>query len=345
MIQTHRGAPNRRVPSAPELRLVHDRSDPELVQQLESAVDALSISIVVPAFNEATRLPKLFRAITDTLDLDTIEVIVVDDGSSDSTVQVAEAFIATTPHGQVVRLGSNRGKGCAIREGVQRTSGDIVMFMDADAATDLACVEPLVRSLDEFDVAIGSRSHVDARVERAHRYRAYMGGVFNIATRKIAGLPYRDTQCGFKAFRGSIARLLFSVSTVDGFAFDVEVLRQAQRLGFSITEIPVAWTHQSGSKIRHLSDPTRMLLDVTRVRVRRSTQSVSGIRVPATESGELAEALEPVGLPLLVSARNGSTDLLIGHEPPHLQASIRNHLASRGIRFHEVVCDLATLSV
>jgi glycosyltransferase involved in cell wall biosynthesis len=298
---------------------------------------------VIPAYNEAGRIPRLFREIEETLDLATTEIIVVDDGSRDATAHIAESFVAEIPHGQVIRLGTNSGKGSAVREGVVRTTGEIVMFMDADAATDLSCVEPLVTSLDHHDIAIGSRSHTDATVERAHRYRAYMGGAFNVMVRSVAGLPFRDTQCGFKAFRGGVARLLFSVSAVDGFAFDVEVLRLAQQLGFSTTEIPVTWTHQSGSKIRHLADPTRMLIDITRVRMQRSTRSVQTIRITTADSTEVMRELRAANSSLIISNRAGYTDIVVGSEAPQVREMVLDHLRESEIHHQEMVHELGDL--
>jgi hypothetical protein len=303
----------------------------------------IHLSVVIPAYNEATRIPKLFRAIENSLDLATTEIIVVDDGSCDATSQVSESFLESIPHGQLVRLGVNSGKGRAVREGVRRTSGKIVMFMDADAATDLTGIKPLVVSLDRCDIAIGSRSHTDATVERAHRYRAYMGGAFNLAVRSVGGLPFRDTQCGFKAFRGGVARLLFSVSSVDSFAFDVEVLRLAQKLDFVITEIPVAWTHQPGSKIRHLADPIRMLVDTARVRLLRMPRSVHTIRVAAVTSSDTVAALTRENPALVLSTRNGYTDILVGIEVPQVREAVVAHLEENGLAYQEMIQDLDEL--
>jgi hypothetical protein len=307
--------------------------------------DPLRLSIVIPAFNEAKRMPKLFRELEKFLDLDTTEIIVVDDGSADETGSVAQCFIDSIPHGQVVRLSSNSGKGCAVREGVSRTTGEFVMFMDADGATDLTCIEELVTSLDHCDIAIGSRSHSDATVARSHRYRAHMGRAFNLVVRSVAGLPYRDTQCGFKAFRGGVARLLFSVSSVNGFAFDVEILRLARQLGFSTTEIPVIWTHQSGSKIQHLADPTRMVFDTARIRVRRSALTIQTIQIATSESSEALASLAEQHPALLFSIGRDYIDIVVGSEAPLCREGVITCIEANGLTHREMIQDLDALRI
>lgn len=195
------------------------------------------------------------------------EVIVVDDGSDDDTARVASALIAELPHARVLRLPANAGKGAAIRAGVSRARGAVVAFMDADMATDPRDLGRLVAALDDADVAIGSRAHPDSEVFDASASRAIMGRAFNLLSRSTCGFGHRDTQCGFKAFRAPGGRVLFHLSRLNGFAFDVELLLLAQKLGLTVREVPVRWTAIEGSTVRPVRDPLPMALDVVRTRV------------------------------------------------------------------------------
>ena len=232
----------------------------------------LSLSIVVPAFNESTRLAagmRRFReAVTDgAVDLEQTEVIVVDDGSTDDTEATAWALLADLPHHRVVRLPLNGGKGAAVRAGVAAARGAHTAFMDADMAIDPRAVPLLLDRLQYADVAIGSRALPSSMVETRYAVRTMMGQLFNRLVTTGTGLGLRDTQCGFKAFRTPVARTLFHLAQIDGFAFDVELLLWARRLGLRIAEIPVQWKHVPGSTIHPLHDSFVMLADVYRSRL------------------------------------------------------------------------------
>jgi dolichyl-phosphate beta-glucosyltransferase len=223
------------------------------------SVDAIGsqrpdLSVVVPAFNEEHRLPTLLGALQSQLDHATTEVVLVDDGSHDATSEVAYRSLAAMPRARVVRLEQNLGKGGAVRAGVKEASGRIVAYMDADCATDLVSLNSLTTALAGADISIGSRAHDASIVEHARLDRAVMGRIFNRLTRSLAGFDHRDTQCGFKAFHRPVAKLLFAMSSVDGFAFDVEILHLAHKFGFRVVEAPVHWQHVSGSKIRPWTD-------------------------------------------------------------------------------------------
>jgi len=330
--------------SGPRLRLVDDEFHEDMTSGTSiHGNPSIDLSIVIPAFNEASRLPKLFEKLLEQVDLNLAEIIIVDDGSIDTTAEIAAEFLRSIPNGILIQLAENAGKGQAIRSGVAQTSGLVVVFMDADAATDLSCLKPVIAALDNFDIAIGSRSHTDAQVHRAHRYRAYMGGVFNAATRRATGLPFRDTQCGFKAFRGVVARLVFAESTVNGFAFDVEILRMSSLLGFSITEQPVLWTHQPGSKIRHVADPARMLIDIFRIRLHKSNNKLSMIRVGPSDCDAAMKALESVGSPMITHQCDEGFEIVAGPEPKDANPEIIHHLNHNGIPFEYVVCSLSSI--
>jgi Glycosyl transferase family 2 len=230
------------------------------------------LTIIVPAFNEAARLGEgmaRFESAVEcgAIDVETTEVIVVDDGSTDATGATARKLLAPFPHHRVVRHPVNRGKGAAVRTGVTLATGACTAYMDADMAIDPVAVPLLLDGLATHEVAVGSRALPASMVESTYAVRALMGRLFNQLVTIGTGLGLRDTQCGFKGFRTPVARLLFHLSTIERFAFDVEVLTQARRLGLSITEVPVHWRHVPGSTIHPLHDSFRMLADVYRARL------------------------------------------------------------------------------
>jgi dolichyl-phosphate beta-glucosyltransferase len=234
---------------------------------------SLSLSIVVPAYNEGSRLGKSLRAIATYLDEfnPKSELIVVDDGSSDDTASVAREELANSRdlRTSVISYQSNLGKGRAVRLGLLASRGEIVLFTDADLSTPITetpkLIEPISRG--ECDVAFGSRA-LDRRLIGVHQpWRREQGGrVFNLAVRLATGLPFWDTQCGFKAFRMSRCRPIIEGATIDRFGFDVELLYVAYRAGLRLKEIPVRWNHEEGSKVNIVSDSIKMLSEVGRIR-------------------------------------------------------------------------------
>jgi dolichyl-phosphate beta-glucosyltransferase len=234
---------------------------------------AATISVIIPAYNEAVRLGTTLRAVVDYLREDSpdSEVIVVDDGSSDQTAELArESFKeAGNLRTSVISYKSNLGKGRAVRLGLLAARCEVALFSDADLSTPITeapkLVEPIVNG--QFDVTFGSRA-LDRRLIGVHQsWRREQGGrVFNLAVRLATGLPFWDTQCGFKAFRMSTCRPLVEAATVDRFGFDVELLYLAFRAGLNLKEIPVRWDHNEGSKISLASDSLKMLGEVGLIR-------------------------------------------------------------------------------
>ncbi len=227
---------------------------------------------MVPAFNEAQRLPdgfdRLAAAVMDgCVDLDRTEVLVVDDGSTDGTAAVAEALVAGLPHHRVHRSPVNRGKGAAVRTGIALARSPLVAHMDADMAIDPRAVPSLLDGLAATEIAIGSRALAESMVESRYLMRSLMGRSFNRLVTLGTTLHLSDTQCGFKAYRTPVARLLFHLVRIERFAFDVEVLTRARRLGLDITEVPVHWKHVDGSSIHPARDSLTMLADVMRSRL------------------------------------------------------------------------------
>lgn len=233
--------------------------------------DEPPLSVVVPAFNEEQRLGPTLRAIIAHLDAVApgAEILVVDDGSADRTVAIATEAAASWPRLRVIALGRNRGKGAAVRAGVLAARGRRVLFSDADLATPIEELGKLAARLDDgYDVAIASRAVAGADI-RVHQQaaREFMGRTFNVIVRALLLGGISDTQCGFKLFTRAAAHDLFSRATVDGFAFDVEVLLLA-RGRYRVAEVPVVWRHVEESKVSPGTDAARMLVDVIRLRLR-----------------------------------------------------------------------------
>jgi glycosyltransferase involved in cell wall biosynthesis len=230
------------------------------------------LSVVVPAYNEQTRLRTNLPLVLDYLAEHHVdaEVLVVDDGSVDETSGIAAAALKGQ-RGRVIAVGENRGKGHAVRAGVLEASGRWVLITDADLSTPIAehaKLAALVRDRD-LDGAIGSRALADSRIE-VHQAlpRELMGKTFNRLVRWLTGLPFRDTQCGFKLFDRERTRPLFERMVIDRFAFDVELLFLCARFGLHVAEVPVVWRNDPRTTVSPFSDAPRMLLDVIRVRWR-----------------------------------------------------------------------------
>lgn len=231
-------------------------------------------SIVIPCFNEATRIGNTLRTTLDYLRnvSPESELIVVNDGSTDATsVITREVFANTNIATRLLENFPNRGKGAAVRSGLLAAQRPIGLFSDADLSTPLGETPKLIEPIanDEIDIALGSRA-MDRSLIGIHQpwRREYAGRVFNLLVRLATGLPFWDTQCGFKAFRLEVCRPIIEAARIDGFAFDVELLYLAQRAGLRIREIPVRWNHAEGSKVRFFHDSLRMLREVIALRAR-----------------------------------------------------------------------------
>ena len=230
------------------------------------------LTIVVPAFNEEQRLVASLGEISSYLDAAGIdaEILVVDDGSRDRTVELA-AHALQSRRGRVIRNEDNRGKGYSVRHGVLEARGRFVLLTDADLSTpiaDHAKLAAVIRDRD-LDVVIGSRALPDSDVQvRQGWVRQTMGRAFNTIIRAFTGLPYRDTQCGFKLMDRDRVKPLFDKMAVNRFAFDVELLFLCARFGLSVADVPVTWRNATGSKVSVIRDPLNMIVDVLRVRWR-----------------------------------------------------------------------------
>lgn len=235
-----------------------------------NAASRLQMSVVVPAFNEETRLkvslPHLWRSLkrrfTD------FEIIVVDDGSSDRTAEIVSSFSAGHGGVRLIRHDVNRGKGYAVRTGMLAALGDHVLFSDADLSTPAKEVGKLLDAIaGGCDIAIGSRARRESLILRRQPiYREFMGKTFNRIVRLLAVGGIRDTQCGFKCFTRQAAREIFSMGRVNGFSFDVEALYIARRKGFKVREVGVLWRNHPQSKVHPVKHSLQMLKELVLIR-------------------------------------------------------------------------------
>jgi dolichyl-phosphate beta-glucosyltransferase len=218
-----------------------------------------SLSVVIPAYNEEARLPPTLDTVVGFLrarSFEFAELIVVDDGSRDGTAALVERFARNHAQVRLLRNPGNRGKGFSIRHGMLEAKADWVLYTDADLSAPIEEFDKLLTAAQNASarVAIGSRA-LDRSLVGVHQsaFRELSGRAFNVVMRVITGLPFRDTQCGFKLFERSAAREIFSRQVLDGFSFDVEDLVIAKSLGLKAIEVPVVWNNVEGTKVGMLT--------------------------------------------------------------------------------------------
>ena len=231
-----------------------------------------SISIVIPAYNEERRLPATLRSILEylrTRDWAPWEIVVVNDGSKDGTAAVAARFAAEHAGVRVLENPGNRGKGYSVRHGMLEAQGDWALFTDADLSAPIEELDKMIAAAraSGASVAIGSRA-VDRRLiaVRQSLFRETAGRIFNLLMRAVTGLPFADTQCGFKLFERNAAQQVFRRQRIERWGFDAEVLFIAQKFGYKIVEVPVRWSHSEGTKVSMFGDSVNMFLDLLRIR-------------------------------------------------------------------------------
>ncbi len=227
------------------------------------------LSIVIPSFNEEKRLPATLERIAGYINASgrETEVIVVDDGSTDETIRIAESFRRQIAGLRVVSNGQNRGKGYSVRHGSMDSRGEIVLFTDADLSAPIEEADKLLAKMNDYDVAIGSRA-VNRELIEVHesKFREFAGIIFNRIVRVILRLPFVDTQCGFKAFRRENCKIIFEQQTIERFGFDPELLYLARHHGLRTAEVAVRWAHSPATKVNIFRDSVQMFLDVVIIR-------------------------------------------------------------------------------
>jgi glycosyltransferase involved in cell wall biosynthesis len=227
-------------------------------------------SIVIPAYNESARIGQALASVTECIRQHgwSAELIAVNDGSRDNTAEIIRSFAEKDPLVRLIENPGNRGKGYSVKNGILNALGDIVMFTDADLSSPIEEAERLFAAIESgVDIAIGSRWLDRSRQTiRQPLYRRFFGRCFNAVTRFIVGLPFADTQCGFKAFRRSAAQTVFQLQRIERWGFDPEILFIALKRGYSIKEVAVSWGHDERSRISYLKDGIRMLEDIAYIR-------------------------------------------------------------------------------
>jgi len=232
--------------------------------------DDVALSIVIPAYNEAGRIGLTLERIESFFDPLGIayEIIVVNDGSNDSTGEVVNTYATANGRIRLIGYSSNRGKGYAVRTGVMNAKAQTVLITDADLATPIEEYQALQQSTrDGYDIVVGSRALEQSRIEGWRPwYRVLSGKIFNKIVRLLTVHDIHDTQCGFKLFTGGSAARIFAVSRINGFGFDVESLFLGSKFGYRINEIAIRWSNSPATKVSVLKDTLPMLWEVLKVR-------------------------------------------------------------------------------
>jgi glycosyltransferase involved in cell wall biosynthesis len=239
-------------------------------QRLTTDDRRLTYSIIIPAYNESTRIgATLDRVLAYVAERGwDAEVIVVNDGSRDNTVEVVSQYTEKHPALRLLENPGNRGKGYSVRHGMLHARGQLLLFSDADLSSPIEEAAKLLAALaGGADIAIGSRwLRADLQTRRQPLYRQLFGRVFNLLLRLILGLKFKDTQCGFKAFTGRAAQAIFPLQKIERWGFDPELLYLANKLGFIVVEVPVAWAHRGGTRISPVRDGLRMFGEMLKIR-------------------------------------------------------------------------------
>ena len=227
-------------------------------------------SIVIPAYNEGARLGASLKKVLTYVHTQgwDAEVVVVNDGSRDNTADIIEDFAAKDPIVRLIQNPGNHGKGYSVRNGMLHALGEILIFSDADLSSPIEECPKLISALNNgADIAIGSRwLRTETQIQRQPLHRQIFGRIFNLLLRLTLGLHFKDTQCGFKAFKKSAVEAIFPLQKIERWGFDPEILFLARKLGFTVKEVPVLWGHSGGTRINPLVDGFRMFTEMLRVR-------------------------------------------------------------------------------
>ena len=230
------------------------------------------LSVVIPAYNESARIIPTIRRIDQYCNdrLKRFEIIVVNDGSKDNTRDLVRTEKNRTASLRYEEYEKNRGKGYAIRGGVSVSAGDIILVSDADLSTPIEEIEKLLVPYDQgYDVVIGSRALKESDIAvRQPWWRELMGKTFNVFVRLLFSVDFKDTQCGFKLFRGDTGRKIFRTALIDRFAYDVEILCLVRKAGLGIKEVPIRWLNSPASKVNPVKDSLQMFKDLIKMKLR-----------------------------------------------------------------------------
>jgi dolichyl-phosphate beta-glucosyltransferase len=247
---------------------------------------SITYSIVIPAYNEGTRLGATLEKVLAYLRQQgwNAEVIVVNDGSRDNTADLVREFAAKNPVLRLVENPGNRGKGYAVRNGMLNARGEIVVFSDADLSSPIEEMPKLLAALAAgADIAIGSRwLNAELQTQRQSLLRQAFGRIFNLLNRIILGLRFKDTQCGFKAFTRKSVQTILPLQRIERWGFDPEILFLARKFGFRVEEVAVSWGHSGDTRIHPLLDGARMFQEMLRIRWYDLTGKYDG--TPAAQS-------------------------------------------------------------
>jgi glycosyltransferase involved in cell wall biosynthesis len=237
-------------------------------------------SIVIPAYNESARLGATLEKVLAYVHAQgwDVEVIVVNDGSRDNTAEIVRTLATKDSALRLVQNSGNRGKGYSVRNGMLNARGRIVLFSDADLSSPIEEAPKLFQALEQgADIAIGSRwLRAETQTQRQPLHRQLFGRIFNLMLRITLGLQFKDTQCGFKAFKQPAVQAIFPLQQIERWGFDPEVLFLARKFKFKVQEVPVAWGHSGGTRINPLVDGSRMMMEMFRVRWNNLTGKYNG---------------------------------------------------------------------
>jgi dolichyl-phosphate beta-glucosyltransferase len=246
----------------------------------------LTYSLIIPAYNESQRIrPTLDRILRHAREQNwDAEVLVVDDGSQDDTSEIVRDYGRTHPLVRLVQNGRNRGKGFSVRNGMLSAQGDICLLSDADLSSPITEAQKLFDAIGGgADIAIGSRwLRAELQTERQPLYRQAFGRIFNLLLRIVLGLNFKDTQCGFKAFRREAAQQVFSLQKIERWGFDPEILFLARQFGLRVVEVPVLWAHSTGTRLHPFRDGMLMGTEILRIRWNAWTGTYRADALPAS---------------------------------------------------------------
>ena len=260
------------------------------------------LSIVIPAYNECARIEATLNRVMTCVETQgwDAEVLVIDDGSTDGTAAIIQGWMAHYPRLHLIQNPGNRGKGYSVRNGLLQAAGDVVMFTDADLSAPMEEAGLLLKALEDgADVAIGSR-WLDRKRQTIHQplYRQFFGRCFNAITRGVMGLPFKDTQCGFKAFKREAAQVIFRLQRIERWGFDPEILFIARKLKYTIVEVPGTWGHDERSRMSYIKDGMKMLEEMAVIRYNslagRYDEAIAAMK---DTSGMVTAPVEPTAKP------------------------------------------------